>query len=322
MPKFLSKIKNLCQRRKGGYFGNEFVAILGLTYSCQCDCVHCGMSIYPKNSEKELKTNDWIKIIEAISPKKVDSLMFFGGEPLLRKDLPELISVAKKRGFKTALDTNGWLLAMENVKILKRSGLYMVEISVDSLDSQIHDRLRGVNGVFKKVQEGIENCLSEKLNFSISTYATKENIQNGNLETIILWAKKIGASYVRVLSPILAGKWLNEEELKLNRNDIKKLNKFIDGQFAFLENNPCHAINKKFIYISPYGDIQPCPYVPFSFGNIKKDPLEKLLKKMWDHQMFKIKTKECLMNNEKFRNDYIKNIKNTQKLPINSRIKP
>jgi len=311
MRKEIKKRNIIDIRREGG-----ITAVLGLTYICQCNCVHCGMAIYEKNISTELKTADWLKIIDELSINKIKDIVFFGGEPTLRDDLAELVSAVKKRGITTVVDTNGYLLTNNFVKKMKIAGLDFFEISIDSSSSKIHDDLRGVEGVFNKMQEGIKNCKSNDLGFLISTYATKDNIKNGELKKIINLARKMGAIYVRVLSPILIGKWLNKDNFNLNESERKALNNILDDKFAFSEEKYCIGINKKLIYISPYGEIQPCPYIPFTFGNVKKESIKSIIDKMWGHSMYKIETDECLMNNEKFRKKYIKIIKNSSKFPI------
>jgi len=277
------------------------------------------MEMYPKNIDKELKTQEWKNVINQIPQDKGKvCVTFFGGEPLLRNDLPDLISFANKKNFATSLFTNGLLLTEKYVRTLKNAGLDLVEISVDSLRPEIHDKLRGVNGTFEKLQMGIKYCLSENLRFAISTYSTKENIKNGDLEEMISWARKIGAFFTRVLAPIPAGKFLQADDVKLGPEEKERLKKIVDQRFSFCNftKDYCSSKSRKLVYISPHGDLQPCQYVPLSFGNIREEPLELLLKKMWEHPVYKTRNRICFMRDHSFQNKYIKNIKNTQKFPI------
>jgi len=305
------KSQNIIDIRKDG----GATAVLGLTYICQCNCVHCGMAIYEKNISAELKTIDWLKIINGL-PASIKDIVFFGGEPTLRTDIAKLVSAAKKRGFNTVIDTNGYLLTDDFVKRMKIAGLDFFEISIDSSSPEIHDSLRGTDGLFNRLQEGIKNCKFNDLDFFVSTYATKENIKNGELKKIIDLAKYMGATYVRVLSPILTGKWLEEENLRLDDQERQALNNILDDKFSFSEERYCLCVNKKLIYVSPYGEVQPCPYIPFVFGNINKESIKSIIDRMWNHSMYGIKTNECLMNDEKFRKEYSEIIKTAPKLPV------
>jgi len=311
--KFLKRIKDITNGDK------DLFVLMGLTYSCQCDCAHCGMAIYKKDKSVELKTEEWLKIINSISKKTAKGIIFFGGEPLLRADLLKLIIAAKKRGFFVAIDTNGYLLAEIFVKELKNAGLDSCEISMDSIDPETHNKFRKLDNIFQKMQEGIKNCVIEKLDFSISTCATKDKIENGELKKIIDFAREMGAIGVRVLSPVLTGKWLEEDNLRIDDIARKSLKDILDGKFAYLEEKNCSVINKKHIYISPYGEVQPCPYVPLSFGNANEESIENIISRMYKSSLYKIKSKECLMNDEKFRRGYLGDIKNSTKFPINSK---
>jgi MoaA/NifB/PqqE/SkfB family radical SAM enzyme len=286
----------------------EFTVMLGVTYSCQFNCAHCGVKGYEKNGCREFSTEELVETINNLPPK-TKFIVFTGGEPLLQKDLPKLISVAKNKKLGTFLNTNGYLLTKEITKNLKQAGLDAIEISIDNANPQIHDSLRKHQNAFENALSGIKNCLLEKIPCSINTYATKENIKNGELEKIILLGKELGVNFVKILSPILSGKWLKNDELKLNENERKRLKKILRFDFAFLEDDDCYSVRKKMIYISPYGDIQPCCYIPIIFGNLKESSIEEIVKKMWDHPMYRMKTKECIMNNEEFRKKYIINTK-------------
>lgn len=310
--------------RKITYFINykldpRFTVMIGLTYSCQCRCPHCGMSIYEKKSEDELTTEELLKFIETLSPKKTNGIYFFGGEPLLRNDIFQLINKAKEKGFLTMLDTNGYLLSQEMVKKLKKAGLDVIEVSIDHSDAKIHNTLRRMEGIFERAVEGIKNCLKERISCILSTYATREYIESGELKKIISLGEKLGVNFIRVLSPVLTGKLLNKEEMKLNNKERKKLKKIIKNSSVpiGIEDTYCWSKNKKLLYISPYGEVQPCPYIPFSFGNIREESLSSILERMWKHPMFKIKSKECLMNNKEFRERYLKEkLKENQIFPI------
>ncbi len=294
----------------------RFIVMIGLTYACQCNCAHCAAGIYKKDKEKELSDKEWLEIIDQLPKKKVRGVYFFGGEPLLRRDILQLINRVKERGLQTILDTNGFLLTKEMAKILKKTGLDIIEVSIDNADSKIHNNLRGLENLFERAIEGIKSCLREGIFCGLSTYATKENIKNGDLKKIILLAEKLGVNFIRVLSAVATGKWLKEEEIRLDKQERKQLKKIIKNAPAFLDNDYCDGINKKLIYISPYGEVQPCCFIPFTFGNIKEESLEKILKRMWKHPMFKMKTKECLMNNEEFREKYFGELELLKKFPI------
>jgi MoaA/NifB/PqqE/SkfB family radical SAM enzyme len=73
-----------------------------------------------------------------------------------------------------------------------------------------------------------------------------------------------------------------------------------------------------YFYISPYGDVMPCCFIPLTFGNIRDEPLKMILERMWGHSMFceSWVNKECPMLSKEFRAKYIDTIPKGCKLPF------
>ena len=84
-------------------------------------------------------------------------ILFSGGEPLVRRDLPELAAFAVEKGMRAVISTNGTLITSTMAHTLKKIGLSYVGISLDGME-EINDRFRGVKGAFKSALSGIENC--------------------------------------------------------------------------------------------------------------------------------------------------------------------
>lgn len=293
--------------------------MIGVTYFCQCDCPHCAMANYPKNKKEELSAEELMEIINRFSKSKIKGVYFFGGEPLLRNDIFELISCARRKWFVPCLDTNGLLLNQEMARKLKKAGLWKIGVSIDSSRPQIHDKLRGIEGSFERAIRGIQNCLNEKIRCYLSTYATKEDLRNGDLEKIILLGEKLGVDYVRILPPLALGRWSGGKDIQLDSREEQLLNKICRHSLGLREDRQgrrCPAMSKKLFYISPYGGVQPCPYLPLNFGNLREEPLENIFKRMWHHPMFEIKIGGCPINDEEFQEKYLSKIAPLTKLPM------
>lgn len=268
--------------------------MVSLTYECQCRCSHCCGALYRQAQKRLLNSQEVMKLIDESKRLGVSQIYFVGGEPLLVSNLPEYIRYAKKKGLMTRLDTNGFLLNGKKVKELKEAGLDMIGVSIDSPFETIHDVLRGVNGIFKRAVEGVKYCKKYNIACYISTYATKENLKNGELKMTINLAKSMGVK-VRIMSPIAGGRWLNREDIVLSLEEIALLRNYLErGEVfwggAYLDNKEipylCYALRKEFFYISAYGDVQACPFIPISFGNIREEPLKNILKRMWSVDLF------------------------------------
>lgn len=111
-----------------------------------------------KSQEPQLDKSHYRKLfcdMEKISSPET-YINFGGGELLLRKDLYDIISYASEHGFTTNLNTNGWLLDKENIARLAESGISSIGLSLDGSTPELHDKIRGKKGSFRKVFEASE----------------------------------------------------------------------------------------------------------------------------------------------------------------------
>jgi radical SAM protein with 4Fe4S-binding SPASM domain len=134
---------------------------LALTYRCNNDCSHC----YNARPRKfpELVTADWIKIIDQLWKIGIPHIVFTGGEPTLRNDLPELIARAESNGQITGINTNGRKLGDAiYLKELLKSGLDHIQITMESHNAEIHDRMVLADGAWEETVRGIRNALDSQ----------------------------------------------------------------------------------------------------------------------------------------------------------------
>lgn len=284
--------------------------LIGVTYACQCDCVHCGAALSRDPLRREMRFGEIENLIGQCVPLRASSVGFFGGEPLLRKDILDLIRCAAGYGFCINLDTNGEVLTQPFVQKLKAAGLDIIGVSIDASDPETHDALRRRKGLFAKAIQGIRYCVEEGLHCYVSTYATHENVSNGDILKIIERARAEKAGWVRVCAPFAAGKWISRTENRLTpgeRTFVENLSD-ADPEFIVLEDRDgCPGIQKKLLYVSAYGDVQPCCYVPLKFGNVLEEPLAKIVERIDQHAMYKRfgGLNSCPMNNDEFRSEFV-----------------
>ena len=282
--------------------------MFAVTYRCQCVCDHCGVprqSPY-EFSEDELTTDQIKNILKEIAslPYLFISVSFFGGEPLLRKDIFSLIKFAHNLGLITELDSNGILLKRANAKKLRQAGLNHIFISLDSLTPEVQDSIRNTQGIFEKIIEAFQNSQKEYLNPSCSVLISKKNIKD--LNKIVSWAKKNKLASVRFLLPAYSEKPKAASDSIFLKYALEKINKILLPGFTYLESTKfsknaqfkdCAALKKCFFYISPYGNLQPCPFVHLSFSNLKNNTVKDALDIMWGNTLFAAnKNTQCLAN--------------------------
>lgn len=152
------------------------VVVWNITRRCNLKCIHCYAHANETTSEDELSTAEGKKLLDDLAGFGVPVILFSGGEPLVRKDLPELASYAVKKGMRAVISTNGTLITDNVAKELKDIGLSYVGISIDGTE-KVNDRFRGVNGAFNSAINGIKSC--KKAGIKVGLRFTVNN-HNGN----------------------------------------------------------------------------------------------------------------------------------------------
>jgi len=151
------------------------VVVWNITRRCNLRCVHCYAHARNTPTDDELSTGEGLHLIEDLARFGVPVLLFSGGEPLARPDLPELAAYAVKKGMRAVISTNGTLITRPMAQTLKRIGLSYVGISLDGLE-EINDRFRGVDGAFQKALRGINNCKEAGIKVGLRFTINKANV--------------------------------------------------------------------------------------------------------------------------------------------------
>lgn len=154
-----------------------------ITYNCNLKCKMCP---FWKRSTTDLRIENEKAILRRIYDSGVCAIAFEGGEPLLRKDLCEILNFSRSLPLQTSLVTNGTLLESKIDEIAKyiNGGIY---VSLDGIE-KTHDVIRGVSGCFKKAIEGI-SAASGKIPVAINTTIMAENIHE--IEDLVKLAKEL-----------------------------------------------------------------------------------------------------------------------------------
>ncbi len=281
-----------------------WVIELSVTYRCQCRCEHCSVSNYISEAgEKKELTKDQIEdVLQQAVKMGIPKVDYFGGEPLLRKDIVDLVKIGARKGLYMSITTNGWLLTQDMAKKLKKAGISCMNISIDSTSKEEHDRLRVLPGLYKRAVDAIRYCHKERISCVVSTYVTRDRIvnfgvgelDNSDLTKILSLSRELKASGVRVLFPIISGEWVSEDKKEFTQEEVRRVIDGIDSSFAFIEGaysvkngrKICQSLQGKMFNISPYGEVQLCIAFTDVFGNVKDASLKDLLKGMYTHPTY------------------------------------
>ncbi|MHC4665874.1 MAG: radical SAM protein [Planctomycetota bacterium] len=153
------------------------VVVWNITRACNLKCVHCYNDSGSSRADDELSTSEAKEVLEDLARFGVPSVLFSGGEPLMRKDLFELLGYAGRLGLRTVISTNGTLITPDAVERMKKHNVSYVGISLDGV-GPINDKFRGVAGAFEKAVEGIRNCQEAAVRIGLRLTLTKRNVQD------------------------------------------------------------------------------------------------------------------------------------------------
>lgn len=148
------------------------VVVWNMTKACNLKCAHCYAHATAGPAADELTTAEAKALIDDLAEFGAPVMLFSGGEPLMRPDLPELARCAVSKGMRAVISTNGTLISSDKAKELKDIGLSYVGVSLDGLP-EVHDKFRGVPGAFDDAMSGIRNCMEAglKVGLRFTVYA-------------------------------------------------------------------------------------------------------------------------------------------------------
>jgi radical SAM protein with 4Fe4S-binding SPASM domain len=237
-------------------FNGEFndypvLSEIAVTYRCNLKCNFCYVG---DKRYGELNTSDTKKILFKIfNEAQVPSVSFTGGEPLMRKDICELVEYASGIGLWTNLITNGTLLNGKIVRALKSAGLCSAQVSIEGADADIHDKITGVPGSFDATINAINLLIDANIPVHTNTTVSGNNINH--LENIVLLAKEMGLKRLSMNLIIPCGSALNKKNIWVSYSEI--------GDYILKVKHRAEKENIKFLWYSP---IPMCEFNPVAYG--------------------------------------------------------
>ena len=305
------------------------VCTLQITTRCQANCIHCSAARHKRTAEPEISTDDWRRIIRESEQLGSVTIIFTGGEPLLRPDVFELIEWVDKDEAVALMFCNGLLLNDENVRKLRDAGLWAIHISIDSPDPAAHDEMRRVPGCFNKAIDGLKRCKDAGMLAGISTYATPERLRNGQVVEMIELAKSVGADEITVFDVVPTGRLLHEDRRHLlsdeDKDELCRIEAHYNEGYSLPSvitqahvngptGNGCYAGWCQF-YMTAYGEMTPCDFTPLAFGNAREESVEAIWQRMARHQGYCGHKSSCRMQDQHFRAQWVNRIPSSGPFP-------
>ncbi len=207
--------------------------VWNFTYKCNLKCIHCyqdaGILREKGLTQEELTYNEKIKAIDEIGSLNIPTLSFSGGEPLIHPDFWKIAERAKnKHDLYISVNSNGTLITKDVAKRLKDTGFAYVAVSVDAATPEVHDKFRGVPGMWKKAVKAIENLVSVGQTTCISYTFSKSNYQE--LEGMFKLREKLGAYKLVVYNfvPVGRGSFANDPTPQMREEAYKIMYKHLN----------------------------------------------------------------------------------------------
>lgn len=123
-----------------------------MTYGCNSRCQSCTYWKNISRMKEDLNTQGVFQLLDEAYDAGMRGYYMFGGEPLIRRDIGEIVEYARQKGFVTVMNTNGSLLEQKAEEL---KGLDFAFVSVD-YHNDYDDIIRGRPGTFKEVMRGID----------------------------------------------------------------------------------------------------------------------------------------------------------------------
>jgi radical SAM protein with 4Fe4S-binding SPASM domain len=281
----------------------DFFVQFHLTARCNLRCRHCYQTggVPEMNFEEVSGAIDNVR--SAIEGWAIDHQMevspsfhFTGGEPLLRRDLFDILDYARESGFSLSLMSNGTLVDRDTARRLREARVKDVQVSLDGLEAT-HDRLRG-RGAFSRAMQGIRSLVSEGVETNFNLTVSRLNM--AEVAGLVRLAEELGvggAAFSRLV-PMGRGKELSShsltpeelagfhQELRLHRSDARVAVTSRDplATVADMRGEPPQtkmpvggcAAGVFGVTINCDGTVMPCRRMDLPIGNIRETSFREL----------------------------------------------
>jgi PqqA peptide cyclase len=166
-----------------------------LTHACPLSCSYCSNPLELTKRSAELATADWHRVLDEAADLGVLQSHFSGGEPLLRRDLVELVGHASSLGMYTNLVTSAIGLSRPRAHALREAGLDHVQVSIQADEPVLSDRLAGISSFDKKIEAA---RLVKELGWPLTLNVVLHRQNIDRVEAILGWVEELGADRVEL----------------------------------------------------------------------------------------------------------------------------
>lgn len=196
-----------------------------LTYRCPLACPWCSNPLDFDLYRDELSTEEWKRVLREGRELGALQLGFTGGEPLVRKDVEELVAEASKLGYYTNLITSGMGLTEKRLVALKQAGLNQIQLSIQSCDRDLTDELVGAKAHEHKL-EVARLIKAHGFPMVLNVPTIRQTLDR--TEDILAMAEELKVDYLEYVQiQYYNWAWLNRDELLPTREQVERADELV-----------------------------------------------------------------------------------------------
>jgi radical SAM protein len=296
-----------------------------VTRACAYACVHCRADAQHQRDPHELSTQEAFALIDRLADFGNNPILIFtGGDPMMRRDLTDLIAYAAQKGLRCSLTPTATALpTKERLEQVRDAGIRRVALSLDAPRAEVHDEFRKVPGSWQRTIDILHRAQEVGLSVQVNTTVAKHNADI--LPEMIPFIREVGAVQWSVFFLVPTGRAMIEQMISAEQHekifhwlydlsqsapfDIKgtaapmyrrvaiERKKIEAGsapvtfqgagfQYADGLNRPTKGVNdgNGFLFISHIGEIQPSGFLPITAGMLRENDIVDVYR---NHPIFK-----------------------------------
>ena len=280
----------------GGNPAPPLAALLELTHRCPLQCPYCSNPIELERAKGELSTAEWMRVLDEAAELGILQVHFSGGEPAVRRDLPDLVAHARQVGLYSNLITSGVTLDRTRIAKLADAGLDHVQLSIQDVDHQTAAFIANYPGVQGKKLAFARMVREAGLPLTINAVINRHNI--ARVERMIDLAVALGAGRVEVahaqyygwairnraaLMPTLAQVQEATQRVESARERLRGqivIDYVLPDYYARQPKACMGGWGRQFLNITPSGEVLPChaaqTIAGLAFESVRHKPLAEI----------------------------------------------
>lgn len=250
-------------------FASPRVLAWEVTRRCPMRCRHCRASATDGAYSGELSTAECMRVLDSIAAMR-PMVIWTGGEPMTREDLPGLIRHATSLGIRSVLAPCGMLVTEDRLLELKDAGVTACSFSLDGPDRAAHDAFRGIDGAWDGVLGAMSVARGAGMPFQVNTVVRKGALDT--LDAVYGKAMSEGATRLDLFFLVPTGRGRGIDALVPDDSEVKSAIEWSRGRRVKLTCCPQAGTcigGRGFAFLSHTGTLQPCGFVQVPCGNVR-----------------------------------------------------